>query len=460
MSNIFIWYFILSFLTVVTSLIFWIKHRQNFWKRQGIYQINPDFFFGNLKGIFFQKKALGETFLDIYKEIKTKDGKHGGLYVFLAPYYMPVDPAIIKQITVKDFNYFMNHGTYFDEKNDPLSGVLFNIEGHRWRTLRANLTPTFTSGKIKNMYKIVLDCTENLAELLLKTISTEQKRPIDIKDIISRYSIDIIGNCAFGFFLNMVKNTVTYRERTQYFRPDFMHLLLQLKNLGKVTDEKTILASNESQHKPLLTLNELAAQCFIFFFAGFETSATTITFALFELARNQGIQEKLRTEIHTIWETYGNSYETLMKMTYLEKVICETLRKYPPVPCTNRIANATYKIPNSKLTLNKGTNVVIPILGIHMDPEYYPEPTKFDPERFSEEAKALRPGCTWLPFGEGPRSCIGSRFGLLESKIAVATIIHNFYISLSDSTKLPLEMDPGTLINSSKGKIWLNIQKV
>lgn len=87
--------------------------------------------------------------------------------------------------------------------------------------------------------------------------------------------------------------------------------------------------------------------------------------------------------------------------------IAETLRKYPPFPVLTRLCTQSYKIPNSDVIIDKNVQAFIPILGIQYDPEYYPEPDKFDPERFNSENKAKRHAYTWLPFGEGPRSCIG-----------------------------------------------------
>jgi cytochrome P450 len=86
----------------------------------------------------------------------------------------------------------------------------------------------------------------------------------------------------------------------------------------------------------------------------------------------------------------------------------ETLRKYPPLPVLNRECTKTYKIPDTDIVLEKGTLTAIPVLALHHDPKYYPDPQKFDPERFSEEEKAKRHHYVYLPFGEGPRICIGT----------------------------------------------------
>jgi cytochrome P450 family 6 len=84
------------------------------------------------------------------------------------------------------------------------------------------------------------------------------------------------------------------------------------------------------------------------------------------------------------------------------------LRKYPPVPELNRICTKDYKVPGSNIVIKKDTKVWIPVLGLHRDPEFYPDPEKFDPERFSDDNKNQHRPYTFIPFGEGPRVCIGT----------------------------------------------------
>lgn len=88
----------------------------------------------------------------------------------------------------------------------------------------------------------------------------------------------------------------------------------------------------------------------------------------------------------------------------------ETLRKYPPIPFIMRLCTKTYPVPESDLVIEKGTKLFVPLLGLQRDPEFYPNPEVFDPERFSPEGKAARHPYTWLPFGEGPRACIGKYY--------------------------------------------------
>jgi len=98
-----------------------------------------------------------------------------------------------------------------------------------------------------------------------------------------------------------------------------------------------------------------------------------------------------------------------------------------------------------KYFIAKGTIVVIPALGIHYDPEIYPDPEKFEPERFTDEEIAARSSCTWLPFGEGPRNCIGLRFGLMQTCVGLAYLIRGYKFNVAPETQIPMKIVETTL---------------
>lgn len=190
------------------------------------------------------------------------------------------------------------------------------------------------------------------------------------------------------FFLNTFLQTLEHREKNNVVRSDLVSLLLGLKNM--------------------YTSYELAAEAFLVYAAGFETSSTLITFALYELALNQDIQDRLREEITTgIEENNGElTYEMLFGFKYLDMIINESLRKYPPIAENMRKCAQDFKIPETDLVIPKGTTIQINTFSLHRDPDYFPEPEKFDPERFNDQnVKNIKP-FTFLPFGEGPRICM------------------------------------------------------
>ena len=299
----------------------------------------------------------------IYNDMKEKKWKHGGLFFITSPVYFVADVDYVKNVMAKDFQHFVDRGFYYNEKTDALSAHLFAIGGPKWRNLRTKLTPTFTSGKMKMMFQTLVDCEANLEEKM--ALEYEKKQPIDVKEILGCFTTDIIGSCAFGldcktfqhenspfrvygkevfasttyrivkatfantfpdlsrslgivvtpkditaFFMKVVKDTVNYREKNSYTRKDFMQLLIDIKN-NKLVEEDGYKFDGKT-----LTIEEVAAQCFVFFLAGFETSSTTMTFALYELSKHKHIQDKLRDEITTVFAKHNVkiTYESIQDM--------------------------------------------------------------------------------------------------------------------------------------------------
>ncbi|RZB40869.1 p450 domain containing protein [Asbolus verrucosus] len=440
-------------LTVEVVVVCYYKWAYQYWRRKNVPYLTPTVPFGNMGNAVKGKEHLGITIKRIYDEMKANGWKHGGIYTALSPTYFLIDLDYVRNITTKDFQYFLDHASYYNEEDDPLSAHLAALTGKRWQNLRAKLTPAFTSGKMRMMFQILLECEANLQKQM--KVMCGKRQAIDIKEVLSRFTTDVIGSCAFGldcksfedenspvrvyfrknfdeaatqnlkkifamnfpklakmlhitmiprdvsdFFLKMFRDTVDYREKNHYSRNDFMQLLIDMKN-NRFKGE-----DGNKVHGSTLTMNEIAAQSFVFFLAGFETSSTLMTFALYELARNQDIHQRLRDEIETVSAKHDGkiTYDSINEMKYLSQVIDESLRMYPPALFTSRHCVKDYKIPDEDIIIEKGTTVLIPILGIHHDEEYYPDPEKFDPERFSEENKNSRHCSAFIPFGEGPRN--------------------------------------------------------
>jgi len=199
----------------------------------------------------------------------------------------------------------------------------------------------------------------------------------------------------------------------------------------------------------------------LFMLAGFDSTQTLLLYTAYALALNQDVQEKLREEVgRVLEETDGEfTYEGLGKMTYLDMVIKETLRYWPPGVQTDRQCVKEYKIPGTDVLVNIGDVVNIPIYGFHRDPQFYPNPTTFDPERFSAESKGKINQYAYLPFSHGPRNCIGMRFALTEARVAVAQLVHNFNIQPSKKTLIPMVYDKSGSIKP-KGGMYLALTKI
>uniref|UniRef100_A0A1B0GBF4 C3H1-type domain-containing protein n=1 Tax=Glossina morsitans morsitans TaxID=37546 RepID=A0A1B0GBF4_GLOMM len=432
------------------------------------------------------------------------------------PLLLIMDLNLIKNILVKDFQCFSDRGLFHNERDDPLTGNLLLLDGDAWRMLRQKMSGVFTSGKVKVMFFTIVNVAERL-EQACDFIVNKGAGQIEVKDLCARFTTDVIGECAFGiecnslhdpkckfrkmsrkllespryslfiqsliftnpnlarrlrmkafgkrttdFFMGVVRETIKLRRANQIKQNDFMDLLIDLIDKR----EKLLKQGQRVEEADMtsgLTFEQACAQAIVFFLAGFDTSSATMSFCLYELALNPDIQRKLREEILTVLEKYNSqiTYESLKEMTYLEQVFNETLRKYPVVPLLPRVCVKDYRLPNSDLALEKGLGIIIPIDAIHNDPEYFEEPEIFNPDRFSSAAIAQQhPAFSFLPFGEGPRNCIGMRFGKLQTQIGLITMLRKFQFSTTSETKIPLHYSKNSFLLTAESGICLQIEKL
>ncbi|RLU15174.1 hypothetical protein DMN91_012168 [Ooceraea biroi] len=435
------------------------------------------------------------------------DAKYLGVMDFATPALLIRDPDLIKDITVKDFEHFPDHRAFVDEDVEPLfTKNVFNLRGDRWREMRNTLSPSFTASKMKFMYELIAKCCTEFVDYLVD--HPEICSSIETKKIFRRYTTDVIATTAFGvsvnsmkepnnefylkgieatkfssgvltmikivfmrgfprlakalgmtffpratgdFFKRIVGENIKMREAQGIVRPDMIHLLMQARDKGSANK---------------LTLDDIVSQAFIFFFAGFETSSTLMCFVAHELAVNPDIQARLRDEVdrHLAEGNGSISYDSMSKMVYMDMVVSETLRRYPPVILIDRLTAKRYELPPAQpgcksLIIEPENVIILPAYGLQNDPKYFPNPEKFDPERFNEENKDKIHPYTYLPFGLGPRKCIGNRFALMETKLLIAELLQKFILKPTEKTIYPIVFDKREFSLQPTGGFWLGLEK-
>jgi len=502
-------YWSLDGIIILTSLIIiaylYMTRKFNYWKKRGILEVPPTPFFGNFMECMFLKKSPGHFLKELYDQ--TKGLPYIGFYIVDKPVLLVCDRELIKNILVKDFSYFIDRYSS-PEENDRLSYAnIFFLKNPAWKILRTKLTPFFTTGKLKKMFELMKVCSKNL-NTYLESLKLEDKGiEMEIKDLTAKYGTDIIGTTAYGLNVNSLNNPDDeFRKHGKkifdfniirgfemlsiFFLPNIVRMA-SMKFFGKeatvflrkvLWDTITLRMESGEKRNDLIDIlveqnktygdqdlggfkfdgDDLVAQAAIFFTAGFETTSSLMSFVMYELATHPEIQDRLRKEmLDALKETDGKiTYEMIFSLPYLDMVVSEALRMYPPLPFLDRVAVESYKVPNSDFIIEKDTPIYISMSGIHYDPEYYPDPYKFDPERFTEENKRNRPPCVYFPFGEGPRVCIGTRMAYLQTKLGLITILSKYEVTPSEKTVIPMVIDPkGLLTTPLGGKIYLNIQK-
>lgn len=223
------------------------------------------------------------------------------------------------------------------------------------------------------------------------------------------------------------------------------------------------------QFKLVFQGDVLVAQAAAFFIAGYETTSTILSFALFELCHRPDVQDKLRTEM---WQVLAKSttpganptYDEMLTLTYMDMVISEVLRMYPPLPfldreCTVPAGQTFSTAPISEYAIPAGMPVVISIYSLHRDARYFPQPDLFDPERFAADQLDHIVPFTYMPFGAGPHNCIAIRFGQMQMRVALFHLLRSCRIVPATNGRTPerLQYDPKALMIAAAGGVYVGL---
>lgn len=177
-----------------------------------------------------------------------------------------------------------------------------------------------------------------------------------------------------------------------------------------------------------LSEKELRDQLMTLFLAGHETTSNALTWTLYLLSQNPGAYNKLRDEVDGVLAGRSVRFEDLESMPYGDQVIRESMRLYPPVAVLARKAHEDTEI--GPYPVAAGSEVIAWVYHTHRDPTHFPEPVAFRPERFAEAERDKLPKMAYLPFGGGPRLCVGHAFAMLEARLILATLMQAVDFSL------------------------------
>nr|WCC58053.1 cytochrome P450 [Pharsalia antennata] len=483
---------LIDILLIIFTFIFvlykYSSRNYDYWKKKGVYYLKPKPFIGNLYDVVTFKITMGIWQQKVYN---STDEPFVGMFAFHKPVLMIRSPELIKYVMVKNFDNFVNRSILAPDHSQVFANILFLSKSENWKMLRSKVTPAFTSSKLKAMCPII----KKIGLELDQYIKTNQGE-LEAKKLATKYSTEVISRTAFGLNGNCFDGDgsriqkvgesmfefswKTAISQSAYF---FMHGLVKFFRLEFVDRNaidylRTVFWQTiERREKENIKGNDLidiivelrknaefcntvkfvgdkvVAQPVMYFAAGVETTSQTISYALYELCIHQEIQNKLREEIlDYLKENQEITYDNLKELKYLEMCIQETLRKYPPLPFLDRMCNADFTIPGTDIVIDKGTPVYIPLMGLHYDKKYFPEPQKFNPERFADKSLYNQSGFCFLPFGEGPRMCLGERFAMMNVKIALINILSQFIVEPIPATPVPVRFTQKSFtLNSDVG---------
>ncbi|KAK4880254.1 hypothetical protein RN001_008400 [Aquatica leii] len=346
--------------------------------------------------------------------------------------------------------------------------------GNQWRQQRKLLTPAFHFKILERFVDVFNSQAKTLAEIL----NLNKHEPINILSYATLYTLDVICEATMNISLNaqinpnssyvrsvkelcriMTERVFSLKMWNVFFRlskdsykeqeaVDVLHTLRDTVIENRIKEFESMKSSGveelidlKSKKKvPFLDLiltttidgksmpqEEIRSHVDTFIFSGHDTTSIGLSFTLYCLSKHQEIQNKVFAEINSVLNSDNGkvpSYENLQKMKYLEQVVKEALRMYPPVPFFSRIL--TEDVTYEDKILPKDLVLVVFVFNLHYNPVLFPNPEVFDPERFNAENSKNITLCSYIPFSAGPRNCIGQKFAMLEIKAAVCKILQTF----------------------------------
>lgn len=486
--------FIASLAVACTLFILYGSRNFNFWKNRGISGPKPIIFLGNTCDQFTSSLALVDVhnFKKFGKVYGGFDGNKQILYIS--------DPLIYKKYFVRDFHNFTDR--FEAPLNSTLANSLFFLPGEKWKRVRTIVSPTFTTHKLRNSISITKGCIKGVKKNLAS--ASVKGDPVDCKKLFGAYTLDVIAKAAFAtdidthanpnnefarnmeaffkvsywrlilimtfpsvasyfdvtftgpesfkFFEKVINEIITERKKHPVDYKDLLQLLIDAEYDETAECEDNLLKGNSIKEKKLSEF-EIYCQAFIFLLGGYETTAALLTHVTYSLAVHPDVQEKLYQEVMATLPDSDINYDDLQKLPFLDAVINETLRLYAPLYRLDRTAQADYFDEDLGLKIPKDTVFRVPVHAVHRNPEYFTDPDTFNPERFLTPNKESIAPFSFIPFGAGPRNCIGMRFALLEAKLALTEIIRSFRVVKVPETNVPLQIETGTALFSAKSVV-------
>ncbi|KAE8740736.1 Cytochrome P450 CYP6 [Frankliniella occidentalis] len=486
---------------VIAVLVAYVKWKQSYWWRRGVVQTQPRLLLGDLWDPLMRRRTAG----DVIHSICRKHPKEPfiGIYKLITPTLVVKDPELISEVLTKNFSSFANNETLWPEGADKvLSDNPFGATFDRWKELRLRLSQAFSPSRVKIAFGDLATSADCLAdfiaaskpgvthdgELLCKRFTAHasarvlfgiESRSLEVgaepgvfyemghsifngtfienlrfisilffPALLKVIGYNIVSDSTFDFFRKLIRDSVDYRHKEGVTRDDFVqHAAKTIMVDGKIAEDKLTKSTGQAINSYVET---------------FETSGLTLGSVLLQLATNPREQDRLRTELREkLKRGQPLDHDTVMTLPFLDQVLTETMRLFPVADTIRRVCTKPTTLRSAdgpSVDLDVGTPVYIPVEAVQKDPAYFSHPDEFWPDHFGPEEVESRPKNAYLGFGDGPRQCPGMKYGSLQVKVALVTLIQRFEVSPGDKQVLPLQRDPTAPFLNYKGGMWLKFR--
>lgn len=486
-------YFTFGSLVAFALMLYWCgTYRFSVLKTLGIPGPKPWPFLGNI----LEVHKFGGLHAMLLENMK-RYGKIFTVCLGRLPTIVITEPEVLKTILVKEFASFRNRS---DEVKPPrpLNCGLLAARDDQWKRIRSILSPSYTTGKMKQMIPLMDDAVNVLMKKLDEVADAEKS--VEVVELFGKLTLDVILLTAFGIktgiqtdpqssvtkeaqklfrrlwltpYLSIFPYSSLLRRTIAFFRQGLTFFVGAATEIFEERKKCTTEGRNDliqllltahdepaAQGASKLTDDEVIAQLITFLLTGYQPSSSTLAFTAYHLAMDSDVQERLRCEVEIAIQTYHDLplYDIVHEIEYLDCVMNESMRRCPPFHIFNRKCEETCTI-SPGFAIPAGMEVTVPVYALHHDPEAWPDPDVYDPERFRGPAKEARHPFQFLPFGAGPRNCIGMKYAMMEIKVALVRILRKFKFVRAPDTQEPLILHSGVTLGPRDG-IHLRVKRV
>ncbi|KAI4502992.1 hypothetical protein M0802_002036 [Mischocyttarus mexicanus] len=497
---------IVLIICAIIALYFYWRQIYNHWERQGVPSVSCALpIVGHLLPLLLLRKNFSQLVQNWYNQYS--ESSMVGYYDGMLPGLLIRDPELIKSVLVTNFSSFNENAIKVSKEADPLvSKNPFFTTGEEWSTGRKRLAYAFTGMRLKILSETVRDVCKKFHNYLNRKIGPDERVAFETKDLFGRFTGEVVANVGLGIegfcfddnnnsrsfheigkrtfritklhgalqslmiflpFLNtFIKMRFIPKEIDQFFRTIVKQLIEKRREeTEKRNDFFQLMIDLEKNEERKFDEESLASESISFFGDGYESSSATLSFVCFELSIHYDVQEKVRNEINDVLAKHNGeiTYDSLKEMTYLDQVISESQRLNVLFDisikiCTNSIQLKGYD--GLTCQVEPGNKIIIPSRCLQRDPKYWTNPEGFDPDRWNDKNKANTNKYCFLPFGEGPRICVGLRMGLLQTKAAIVNLLTKYRIERNPRTKYPVELNVLGVISTPVDGLWVYLKRL
>ncbi|XP_075154539.1 putative cytochrome P450 28a5 [Haematobia irritans] len=493
----------LVFFNIIVPYTF-LVWKFNYWTSRRVRGPKPRPLVGNFPSVFTHKRHISSDIQDIYETYKNTDN-YVGVYNCRTPQLMVIDAELMHRILVTDFKHFHDNevSTMVDEKSDLLyANNPFALTGEDWYDSRNEIKPSLALLRIKLMFPVISKIGKELIQHIEEKLTFGDEKGIDGIDLSLRFvcavvSENILNQPAEMFSsdpLPIVSNAkqlsgqsfiyiayttligilpILKRFRKMRFTPKSMETFL-LRHIQETLKERRKKGASRSrsdfwsyliqlQEKKRLREKDIRNHAANVIIDSITTIPDVLSHCLLMLGRDSFRQAALRSEIfNKLGE--NNDFEIISDMEYLDACVHETIRLFPPTTFMTKSCTKPIEMLNKKghiLKIETGTKIILPIHATMNNCEYFPNPEKFQPERFLNGGlKRYRNKGLYLSFSDGPRNCLGKHFALIQIKVALVEIVRNYEITINARTRSDNKLSPTNLLSKLEGGVWLNFRRL